>query len=43
MNEICDKIREKIEETDLKAFIYADDTIWYDIIWGEDVRNLIQD
>jgi retron-type reverse transcriptase len=32
MNEICNKIREK-KETDLKAFIYADD------IWGEDVKE----
>jgi hypothetical protein len=28
MNEICRKIREKTKETDLKAFIYADDKIW---------------
>jgi hypothetical protein len=25
INEICKKIREKMKETDLKAFIYADD------------------
>jgi hypothetical protein len=36
MNQICNKIREKSEETDLKTFIYADSImIWYDIYYME--------
>jgi hypothetical protein len=36
MNEICNKMREKIKQIDVKAFIYADDIM----ICSEDVNEL---
>jgi hypothetical protein len=36
LDEICNKIREKLKERDLKAFIHADDIMIHD----EDVKEL---
>jgi hypothetical protein len=35
MNDIGNKIREKLEVTDLKTFIYVDDVM----LWGNDMKE----
>jgi hypothetical protein len=37
INDVCNKIKEKMKVTDLQAYIYADDVI---MIWGDNVEEL---